>query len=114
MLYRDFLAMETEELIRSHPVDGAVLMGGCDKTTPGLLLGATSAGVPGYFHAGRTYWILAQRFSARWKVEMLRWHDGDYRWFLFLTSRCATNRATSSNGMARIPISRTVSAPRHY
>ena len=41
MLYRDLLAMETEEMIRSHPVDGVVLMGGCDKTTPGLLLGAT-------------------------------------------------------------------------
>ena len=49
MLYRNFLAMETEELIRSHPVDGVVLMGGCDKTTPGLLLGATSAGVPAVF-----------------------------------------------------------------
>ena len=49
MLYRNMLAMETEELIRSHPVDGAVLMGGCDKTTPGLLLGATSAGVPAIF-----------------------------------------------------------------
>jgi len=49
MLYRNMLAMETEELIRSHPVDGAVLMGGCDKTTPGLLLGATSAGVPAIY-----------------------------------------------------------------
>jgi dihydroxy-acid dehydratase len=49
MLYRNFLAMETEELIRSHPVDGAVLMGGCDKTTPGLVLGAISAGVPAIF-----------------------------------------------------------------
>jgi dihydroxy-acid dehydratase len=49
MLYRNFLAMETEELIRSHPVDGAVLMGGCDKTTPGLLLGVTSAAVPAIF-----------------------------------------------------------------
>jgi dihydroxy-acid dehydratase len=49
MLYRNFLAMEAEELIRSHPVDGVVLMGGCDKTTPGLLLGATSAGVPAVF-----------------------------------------------------------------
>ncbi|WP_034995980.1 L-arabinonate dehydratase [Beijerinckia mobilis] len=49
MLYRNFLAMETEELIRSHPVDGAVLMGGCDKTTPGLILGATSAGVPAIY-----------------------------------------------------------------
>lgn len=46
MLYRNFLAMEVEELIRSHPVDGAVLMGGCDKTTPGLVMGAISAGLP--------------------------------------------------------------------
>jgi len=46
MLYRNFLAMETEELLRSHPVDGAVLMGGCDKTTPGLLMGAFSIGLP--------------------------------------------------------------------
>ena len=49
MLYRNFLAMETEELIRSQPVDGVVLMGGCDKTTPGLVMGATSAGVPAIF-----------------------------------------------------------------
>ncbi len=49
MLYRNMLAMETEELLRSHPVDGAVLMGGCDKTTPGLLLGATSMDIPAIF-----------------------------------------------------------------
>ena len=36
MLYRNFLAMETEELLHSYPVDGVVLMGGCDKTTPAL------------------------------------------------------------------------------
>jgi dihydroxy-acid dehydratase len=53
MMYRNMLAMETEELLRSHPVDGAVLMGGCDKTTPGLLMGATSAGLPAiYIPAG--------------------------------------------------------------
>ena len=46
MLYRNLLAMETEELLRSHPVDGAVLMGGCDKTTPGLVMGALSMGLP--------------------------------------------------------------------
>jgi dihydroxy-acid dehydratase len=46
MLYRNMLAMETEELLRSHPVDGAVLMGGCDKTTPGLVMGAVSMGLP--------------------------------------------------------------------
>jgi Dihydroxyacid dehydratase/phosphogluconate dehydratase len=42
MLYRNLLAMDAEELLRGHPVDGVVLMGGCDKTTPGLLAGATS------------------------------------------------------------------------
>ena len=46
MLYRNLLAMETEEVIRSHPLDGVVLMGGCDKTTPGLVMGAISAAVP--------------------------------------------------------------------
>ncbi|WP_370376941.1 L-arabinonate dehydratase [Catenulispora sp. GAS73] len=49
MLYRNLLAMETEELLRSYPVDGAVLMGGCDKTTPALLMGAASAGLPALF-----------------------------------------------------------------
>ena len=46
MLYRNFLAMEAEELLRAHPLDGAVLMGGCDKSTPALLMGAISAGYP--------------------------------------------------------------------
>ncbi|WP_338721243.1 L-arabinonate dehydratase [Devosia sp. XK-2] len=46
MLYRNMLAMETEETIRSHPLDGVVLMGGCDKTTPGLIMGGLSAGMP--------------------------------------------------------------------
>ncbi|MBM3359583.1 MAG: dihydroxy-acid dehydratase [Betaproteobacteria bacterium] len=49
MLYRNLLAMETEELLRSYPVDGAVLMGGCDKTTPALIMGATSMGLPFIF-----------------------------------------------------------------
>ncbi|CCD91798.1 putative Dihydroxy-acid dehydratase [Bradyrhizobium sp. ORS 375] len=53
MLYRNMLAMDVEELLRSHPVDGAVLMGGCDKTTPALLLGATSMNLPAiYLPAG--------------------------------------------------------------
>ena len=53
MLYRNLLAMDAEELLRGHPVDGVVLMGGCDKTTPALLLGATSMGVPAiYLPAG--------------------------------------------------------------
>ena len=49
MLYRNLLAMETEELLRSYPADGAVLMGGCDKTTPALLMGAISMNLPAVF-----------------------------------------------------------------
>jgi dihydroxy-acid dehydratase len=49
MLYRNLLAMDTEEALRSLPVDGAVLMGGCDKTTPGLLMGAISMNLPAVF-----------------------------------------------------------------
>jgi dihydroxy-acid dehydratase len=49
MLYRNLLAMETEELLRSYPADGAVLMGGCDKTTPALLMGAISMNLPAIF-----------------------------------------------------------------
>jgi dihydroxy-acid dehydratase len=60
MMYRNFLAMEAEELLRSYPVDGAVLMGGCDKTTPALVMGATSMNVPAiYLPAGpmlRGHW----------------------------------------------------------
>ena len=49
MLYRNLLAIETEELLRSHPIDGAVLLGGCDKTTPGLLMGAISMDIPAIY-----------------------------------------------------------------
>jgi dihydroxy-acid dehydratase len=60
MLYRNLLALETEELIRSYPVDAVVLMGGCDKTTPALLMGAISADIPAiFFPAGpmlRGHW----------------------------------------------------------
>ena len=53
MMYRNLLAIEVEELLRSQPVDGAVLMGGCDKTTPGLLMGAISMNLPAvYLPAG--------------------------------------------------------------
>lgn len=49
MLYRNFLAMEAEELLRSHPIDGVVLLGGCDKSTPALLMGAISMDIPTIF-----------------------------------------------------------------
>jgi dihydroxy-acid dehydratase len=65
MMYRNFLAMETEELLRSHPIDGAVLMGGCDKTTPGLIMGAISMGIPAiYIPAG-------PMLRGNWKGEFL-------------------------------------------
>jgi dihydroxy-acid dehydratase len=49
MLYRNLLAMETEEILRANPVDGVVLLGGCDKTVPGLVMGATSVNLPALF-----------------------------------------------------------------
>jgi dihydroxy-acid dehydratase len=49
MMYRNLLAMEAEELLRSYPADGCVLMGGCDKTTPALLMGAISMNVPAIY-----------------------------------------------------------------
>ena len=49
MLYRNFLAMEAEEMIRANPIDCAVLLGGCDKSTPALIMGAISAGVPAVY-----------------------------------------------------------------
>ena len=89
MLYRNFLAMETEEMLRSHPVDGAVLMGGCDKTTPALVMGATSMGLPFiYMPAGpmlRGNWHGEQLGSGtdRWKywaeLRAGRINDDDWR-----------------------------------
>jgi dihydroxy-acid dehydratase len=52
MSYRNFLAMETEELLRCYPLDGAVLMGGCDKNIPALIMGATMVDIPVLFFPG--------------------------------------------------------------
>ena len=49
MLHRNLLAMEVEQVLRHHPFDGAVIMGGCDKTTPGLIMGAASMNIPTIF-----------------------------------------------------------------
>src|SRR5271156_5756358 len=49
IMYRNLLAMETEDLLRSYPADGCVLMGGCDKTTPALLMGAISMNLPAIY-----------------------------------------------------------------
>lgn len=49
MMYRNLLAMETEELLRANPIDGCVLLGGCDKTTPALIMGAISMNLPAIY-----------------------------------------------------------------
>src|ERR1700719_3154494 len=65
MMYRNFLAMETEESLRSYPADGCVLMGGCDKTTPALLMGAISMNLPAiYVPAG-------PMLRGNWRGEIL-------------------------------------------
>ena len=65
MLYRNLLAMEAEEVLRCHPIDAAVLMGGCDKTTPALLMGAISADIP------IIYLPCGPMSTARWGKEAL-------------------------------------------
>lgn len=65
MLYRNLLAMEVEEVLRCHPIDAAVLMGGCDKTVPALLMGAISADIPSIFLPA------GPMLKARWKSETL-------------------------------------------
>src|SRR5215471_4400862 len=80
MLYRNLLAMDTEENLRSLPIDGAVLMGGCDKTTPGLLMGAISMNIPSiYFPAG-------PMLRGNWKGQPL---GSGTDLFKFWTERCA-------------------------
>ncbi|WP_233238025.1 L-arabinonate dehydratase [Bordetella sp. LUAb4] len=63
MMYRNLLAMEAEELLRSLPLDGAVLMGGCDKTTPGLIMGALSMDLPVIYCPAGT--MLNDRYKGR-------------------------------------------------
>ncbi len=99
MLYRNLLAMETEEILRSLPIDGAVLMGGCDKTTPGLLMGAISVDLPAiYLPAG-------PMLRGNWNGEPLG--SGTDLW-KFWTEKCAgriTDREWEEmeSGIARSP-----------
>ena len=99
MLYRNLLAMETEENLRSLPVDGAVLMGGCDKTTPGLLMGAISMNLPAiYLPAG-------PMLRGNWKGQPLG--SGTDLW-KFWAERCAGNITEEEwnqmeGGIARSP-----------
>ena len=99
MLYRNLLAMDTEEALRSLPVDGAVLMGGCDKTTPGLLMGAISMDLPSiYLPAG-------PMLRGNWNGEPLGSGTDGLR---FWTERCAGNITAEDwsgieDGIARSP-----------
>jgi dihydroxy-acid dehydratase len=99
MLYRNLLAMEVEELLRSMPIDGAVLMGGCDKTTPGLLMGAISMNIPAiYLPAG-------PMLRGNWNGKVLgSGTDARKIW----TERCAGNISEEEwlgveDGIARSP-----------
>ena len=99
MLYRNLLAMETEETLRCHPLDGAVLMGGCDKTTPALLMGAISANLPAIFLP------CGPMLIARWGKETLG--SGSDAW-KYWAERCAGNLCDGEwteieNSIARSP-----------
>ncbi len=65
MLHRNLLAMEVEQILRHHPFDGVVLMGGCDKTTPALLMGAASMNIPAIFMPA------GPMLNGRWGNEIL-------------------------------------------
>ncbi len=99
MLYRNLLAMETEEILRGLPIDGAVLMGGCDKTTPGLLMGALSMNLPAIFLPA------GPMLRGNWNGKPLG--SGTDLW-KFWTERCAGAITADDwnaieNGIARSP-----------
>ena len=99
MMYRNLLAMETEELLRSYPADGAVLMGGCDKTTPGLLMGATSMNLPAiYLPAG-------PMLTGHWRESTLGSGSDTWKYWAELRAGNITRRDWQEieDGIARSP-----------
>ena len=82
MLYRNLLAMETEEVLRCHPIDAAVLRGGCDKTVPAILMGALSADIPSVFLPA------GPMLNAHWRDTTLG--SGTDAW-KYWAERCAGN-----------------------
>ncbi len=99
MMYRNFLAMETEELLRSYPADGAVLMGGCDKTTPGLVMGATSMNLPAiYMPAG-------PMLSGHWRENTLGSGSDTWKYWAELRAGNITQKDWQEieDGIARSP-----------
>ena len=65
MLFRNLMSMDVEESISANPIDGVVLLGGCDKTTPALLMGAASADIPAILVTG------GPQLKGNWKGEEL-------------------------------------------
>jgi dihydroxy-acid dehydratase len=99
MMYRNFLAMETEELLRSYPADGAVLMGGCDKTTPALLMGAISMNLPAiYLPAG-------PMLTGHWREHTLGSGSDTWKYWAELRAGNITERDWQEieDGIARSP-----------
>jgi dihydroxy-acid dehydratase len=99
MMYRNFLAMECEELLRSYPADGAVLMGGCDKTTPALVMGATSMNLPAiYVPAG-------PMLSGHWRENTLGSGSDTWKYWAELRAGNISERDWQEieDGIARSP-----------
>jgi dihydroxy-acid dehydratase len=99
MMYRNFLAMEAEELLRSYPADGAVLMGGCDKTTPGIVMGATSMNLPAiYVPAG-------PMLRGHWRESTLGSGSDSWKYWAELRAGNITQRDWNEieDGIARSP-----------
>jgi dihydroxy-acid dehydratase len=99
MMYRNFLAMETEELLRSYPADGAVLMGGCDKTTPGLVMGATSMNLP------TIYMPAGPMLSGHWRDTTLGSGSDTWKYWAELRAGNITQKDWKEieDGIARSP-----------
>jgi len=99
MMYRNLLAMETEELLRSYPADGAVLMGGCDKTTPALIMGATSMNLPAiYVPAG-------PMLTGHWRSQTLGSGSDTWKYWAELRAGNITEKDWQEieDGIARSP-----------
>ena len=99
MMYRNFLAMEVEELLRSQPLDGVVLMGGCDKTTPGLLMGAITMNLPAIYLPG------GPMLRGNWQGQVLG--SGSDVWKYWAERRagniCESELCEIEDGIARSP-----------
>lgn len=99
MMYRNLLALEVEELLRSQPIDAVVLMGGCDKTTPGLLMGAISMNLPAvYLPAG-------PMLRGNWNGQVLGSGSDAWKYWAEMCAGniCEAEWSEMEDGIARSP-----------